>query len=427
MAALLRDIDEGALKPIYNYLDDLPDMSGAVPPILPAEVVARVQRSYTSFDAGRGCPFQCSFCTIINVQGRKSRYRTPDDIEAIVRANALQGVDHYMVTDDNFARNRNWEPILDRLIKLRGEGFTIRLILQVDTLCHRIPGFIEKAARASCNAVFIGLENINPESLMGTKKRQNKIWEYREMLLAWRKNKVMTWCGYILGFPTDTPETIARDIEIIKAELPIDILEFFFLTPLPGSEDHQKLHARGVAMDADLNKYDLEHCCTAPARMSKEEWEGVYRDAWRRYYTDEHVERIINRAVATGLKPRKVADVLTAFSGGSRIEGVHPLQLGVVRRKIRTQRRSGMAIENPVIFYPRRFFEWWRVVGQWVALRTRYQRMIARAKKQQAQRPYIDKALTPSKAEDAAGTSDFIHVFADKIPHTYGAPGQHAP
>ena len=77
---------------------------------------------------------------------------------------------------------------------------------------------------------------------MGAKKRQNKIWEYREMLQAWRKAKVMTYAGYILGFPTDTPESIARDIEIIKKELPIDILEFFYLTPLPGSEDHKKLY-----------------------------------------------------------------------------------------------------------------------------------------------------------------------------------------
>ena len=153
-----------------------------------------------------------------------------------------QGITRFFVTDDNFARNKNWEPILDRLIKLREkDGFRIRLLLQVDTLCHRIPGFIEKAARAGCTAVFIGLENINPESLMGAKKRQNKIWEYRDMLQAWQRAKVMTYAGYILGFPTDTPESIARDIEIIKSELPVDILEFFYLTPLPGSEDHKKL------------------------------------------------------------------------------------------------------------------------------------------------------------------------------------------
>ena len=141
----------------------MPDMAAAAIPVLPRPVVTRVAGHYTSFDAGRGCPFQCSFCTIINVQGRKSRYRTADDVEAIVRANAAQDVTRFFVTDDNFARNRNWEPILDRLIELREQhGFKIRLLLQVDTLCHKIPGFIEKAARAGCNAVFIGLENINP-------------------------------------------------------------------------------------------------------------------------------------------------------------------------------------------------------------------------------------------------------------------------
>ena len=91
----------------------------------------------------------------------------------------------------------------------------------------------------------------------------------------------MTYAGYILGFPTDTPETIARDIEIIKRELPIDILEFFYLTPLPGSEDHKKLLLRQIPMDPDMNKYDLEHACTAHPLMSREVWERVYADAWR--------------------------------------------------------------------------------------------------------------------------------------------------
>ena len=207
MADLIRDIDAGQAKPLYNYLHDMPGMEAAAMPVLPKEIVGRIVGHHASFDAGRGCPFQCSFCTIINVQGRKSRYRTADDVEAIVRANYAQGINHYFVTDDNFARNRNWEAILDRLIDLReNKGIPIKLILQVDTLCHRIPGFIEKAARAGCNQVFIGLESINPESLQGAKKRQNKIWEYRVMLQAWREQKVMTWAGFIIGFPTDTPE-----------------------------------------------------------------------------------------------------------------------------------------------------------------------------------------------------------------------------
>jgi radical SAM superfamily enzyme YgiQ (UPF0313 family) len=420
VAALLREIDGGKTKPIYNYLSDMPEMAAATLPILPRWAVTRVAGHYTSFDAGRGCPFQCSFCTIINVQGRKSRYRTPDDVEAIVRANAAQGITRFFVTDDNFARNKNWEPILDRLIELREQhDFNIKLLLQVDTLCHRIPNFIPKAARAGCTAVFIGLENINPESLMGTKKRQNKIWEYRDMLQAWKKAKVMTYAGYILGFPTDTPESIARDIEIIKKELPIDILEFFFLTPLPGSEDHKKLLMRGVPMDPDMNKYDLEHACTAHPLMTQETWERVYADAWQQYYTDEHMEKVMRRAVVAGISRRKLLDSLVLFSGAARIEGVHPLQFGYVRRKVRTQRRYGMPIVNPLVFYPWRAYDALRAAGQWLRRMLRYRRILKRVVADPATYTYFDEAMQPVTGDSP---DHFVEVFADKIPKTHGAP-----
>ena len=379
LAGLMRDIDAGAAKPVYNYLNDMPDMAAAALPVLPRPVVTRVAGHYASFDAGRGCPFQCSFCTIINVQGRKSRYRTADDVEAIVRANAAQGVTRFFVTDDNFARNRNWEPILDRLIELREEkGFKIRLLLQVDTLCHRIPNFIEKAARAGCNAVFIGLENINPESLMGAKKRQNKIWEYRDMLQALAPRQGHDLGGLHPGFSHGHPGDDRRDIETIKRELPIDILEFFFLTPLPGSEDHKVLHLKGARMEADMNNYDLEHVCADHPIMSPETWRGVYRDAWARYYSDAHVETVLRRAAASGINPRKIVDAMTVFSGSSRIEGVHPLQFGYVRRKVRTQRRHGLKLVNPLVFYPWRAFDFLAVAAKWLALALRYRAIYRR-------------------------------------------------
>ena len=420
MEGLLQDVASGTLKPIYNYLSDLPDMGMATQRALPRPVTSRIAGHYAGFDAGRGCPFQCSFCTIINVQGRKSRYRSADEVEALVRENARQGVTRFFVTDDNFARNKNWEAILDRFIKLREvDKFKIKLILQVDTLCHKIPGFIEKAARAGCNCVFIGLENINPESLMGAKKRQNKIWEYREMLQAWHTAKVITWAGYILGFPNDTPETIARDIEIIKTDLPIDILEFFFLTPLPGSEDHKKLYTRGVLMDPDMNNYDLEHACTAHPIMSKTAWERVYRDAWKRYYTDEHVETVLRRGLASGLNLRKIIDPMTIFSGASRIEGVHPLQYGYVRRKVRTQRRQGMPIVNPIVFYPWRAFDFTVVALGWLRLFLRYRKIMKRVIATPDAASYMDDALRTTAPDTA---DHLVELFADAIPHTHGAP-----
>jgi hypothetical protein len=341
-------------------------------------------------------------------------------VEATVRSNPAQGVPRFLVTDDNFARNRNCEPILDRLNELRErDGIGVRLLLQVDTLCHRTPNFIEKAARAGCNAVFIGLENINHESLLGTKKRQNKIWEYRAMLQAWKREKVMTWAGYILGFPNDTPESVARDIEIIKRELPIDILEFFCLTPLPGSEDHKTLHLRGVAMDPDMNKYDVEHACTAHPKMSKAEWEQVYRDAWAHYYTDAHVETVMRRGLACGLKLSKVLGGLTVFSGAARIEGVHPLQFGIVRRKIRTQRRPGMKVPSPLVFYPWRAFDFARAALRWGTLTLRYYRIRRRVEADPNRLAYTDHALQPTAPEEA---DDLVEAFADKIPKTHGAP-----
>ncbi|MDQ6707408.1 MAG: radical SAM protein, partial [Acidobacteriota bacterium] len=102
---VLRDAWDGTLKPLYNYMDDLPSLEGAKLPILPAAQIKRTGGMLTSFDAGRGCPFLCSFCTIINVQGRKSRRRSVDDVEQIVRNNLAQGVNRFFITDDNFARN----------------------------------------------------------------------------------------------------------------------------------------------------------------------------------------------------------------------------------------------------------------------------------------------------------------------------------
>jgi radical SAM superfamily enzyme YgiQ (UPF0313 family) len=391
---ILIDARDGALKPVYNYMNDLPDMADAAIPYLPHNVIRRTAGSYTSFDSGRGCPFQCSFCTIINVQGRKSRYRTADDIEAIIRTNAAQGINRYFVTDDNFARNKNWEEILDRLIKLREvDGMRFKFIIQVDTLAYRSPGFIEKATRAGAHRIFIGLENINPDNLAIASKRQNKIWEYRTMLQAWKDAGAMTYAGYILGFPGDTPESVARDIEILKKELPLDLVEFFILTALPGSADHQRLYLAGEWLEPDMNKYDLEHVTTDHPTMNHAEVQAIYDAAWKQYYTDDHMETIIRRGAARGIKPDKFIFPLMWFAGGVSIEGIHPLEAGYMRRKVRRQRRSTMPLENPFLFYPRRIYEIVRTHVLIARLVMKLRKMSNRVSRDHTSLDYSDDAL----------------------------------
>jgi hypothetical protein len=399
---VLRDAHAGTLKPVYNYMNDLPAIGGQPPPLLSGDTVRRTQGGRSSFDLGRGCPFQCSFCTIINVQGRKSRFRTPDDLELIVRENARQGVHKFFITDDNFARNKEWESLFDRLIHLREkEGFAIKLVIQVDTLCHRIPNFIEKAQRAGVNRVFIGLENINPDNLLAAKKRQNKITEYRLMLQKWRDHGCTTYAGYILGFPNDTKESILRDIDIIKRELPIDLLEFFFLTPLPGSEDHKTLLAKGVWMDADLNKYDLNHRVSHHPRMSDAEWEAAYREAWHAYYSPQHVETVIRRAAALpGGRPRAKMRLMLWFYLMYKIEGLHPLEGGLFRLKYRRDRRATLPREPALVFYPKYLFEISRKAGQYAIMVWSAYRMLRRVERDATKEAYSDLAITPPSPDE---------------------------
>ncbi|MBS0470739.1 MAG: radical SAM protein [Proteobacteria bacterium] len=397
---VLRDAQAGALKPLYNFLTDLPALPGAPIPILKAEHTERTFQSLSSFDAGRGCPYQCSFCTIINVQGRVSRRRSPDDIEQIIRENAKQGVEIFFITDDNFARNRDWEDILDRIIRLkRQEKLKVRFIFQVDALAHKIPNFVEKCRKAGAKRVFIGLENINPDNLREAKKRQNRITEYREMLLAWKKAGITTYVGYILGFPHDTAESIARDIDILKRELPVDILEFFYLTPLPGSEDHQKLVRAGGRTDPDLNKYDLNHICSDHPKMSAGEWKRAYEMAWERYYTPDHIETMLKRTLACGGNAGTVAFFSFWFTSALAVEGLLPLEIGFFRRKYRRDRRPSLPRESALVFYPRFAFETVAKFGRLGSAYLAIHRKLWRLRRDPGIKDYVDSAIAPV-AED---------------------------
>ncbi len=402
---VLRDAASGALKPIYNFMDALPGLEGAPTPHLPANVVTRTIGGVSSFDAGRGCPYQCSFCTIINVQGRKSRRRSPDDIEAIIRANNAQGVHEYFITDDNFARNRDWEIIFDRLIKLTEvDKIKIRLTIQVDTLCHKLEGFIPKARRAGVRRVFIGLENVSPDNLLAAKKRQNKITEYRSMLLEWKRHRIMTYCGYITGFPNDTPERLLRDVHTVQSELPVDLLEFFFLTPLPGSEDHQKLARDRVWMDPDLNRYDLNHAVAEHATMSLETWRRLYLECWKTYYSDEHILRVMRRNAAMKNSLDKVLFLLGWFKGSVFIEDLHPLECGVLRRKHRLDRRPGLPVESFWGFHARFALETVAKQIRWIRLYARLWSQYQSVRRSPARLDYMDEALTEVDEHEAERT-----------------------
>ena len=327
------------------------------------------------------------------------RGRDADDIEKLVRMNHAHGIDHIFITDDNFARHPDWESIADRLIQLKEkEGLEIYLMIQVDTLAHRIPRFIEKMARAGCRRVFIGIESVNPDNLLATDKRQNRISEYRRMLQAWRNHGVVTYAGYIIGFPGDTYESIMRDVEYLKRELPLDFAEFFIMTPLPGSKDHQKYYLNHIPMDHDMNRYETNHVVMDHPKMNRGELERAYQDAWRSFYSKEHMFTLLKRRRKIG-GGHRVAFSLIWFRSCIFAEGVHPLLGGIIRFKGRKNRRLSFPRESFLPYYIRRAVE---IVSNLcklgaIALEVHLLRMKS---KHSEYADYLDDAITPEPKEE---------------------------
>ncbi|MHA1190414.1 MAG: radical SAM protein, partial [Alphaproteobacteria bacterium] len=199
---------------------------------------------------------------------------------------------------------------------------------------------------------------------------------------------------------SDTRATIERDIKIIQKELPLDIIEFFCLTPLPGSEDHQRLWNEGVEMESDLNAYDLEHVCSAHPKMSKQEWQSIYRDAWALYYSQGHMKTLIRRTIATEAPIGSLIKLLVRFSTTVRLENVHPLQSGLFRLKRPSDRRPELPRERPLIFWPR--FAW-EIVYKHTILSGTIIRLIFTAiviSRSPGSKDYVDQALMPVGEDD---------------------------
>jgi hypothetical protein len=108
------------------------------------------------------------------------------------------------------------------------------------------------------------------------------------------------------------------------------------------------------------------------------------------------------------------------FGGAAQIEDVHPMQFGLGRRKVRTQRRHGMPIVNPFVFYPWRAYDFTKGAYAWISLALRHRRMRKRIQ-HDPNFDYIDESLRVT-TEGSNRPDEFMEVYADKIPATHGAP-----
>ncbi|MCF8498933.1 MAG: radical SAM protein [Rhodospirillum sp.] len=339
---LLKDIKDGAIKPVYNMLHATADLLSAPTQRPTVALVNRTIQKFHGLEIGRGCPFVCSFCTIINVHGRVMRHRSPDAIRSYVRECVKQGGKSFFITDDNFSRSPVWREVTQELTKLRRKlNAQWDISIQVDALATRVPGFVEACREAGITRVFIGLESVRPDNLKATGKGQNKVHQLRDMMVTWKQAGMLLYAGVIIGLPNDTPERIAEDIRIMQEDLPLDLPEFFVMTPLPGSADHRRLVSEGIDMDLDMNNYDTAHVTTDHPLMSRADLKALLWRCWRDYHSWSHLKTVLARGLLHGQEMTELRSTFVCARYLAALEKLNPAVCGAIRIRDPRTRRGG--------------------------------------------------------------------------------------
>jgi hypothetical protein len=162
------------------------------------------------------------------------------------------------------------------------------------------------------------------------------------------------------------------------------------------------LDAKGIWMDPDMNKYDLNHRVSHHSgAMSDAEWEEAYRAAWNSFYTPEHINTILRRTCACPIgRPGTTLSTILWFYLMILFEGVHPLEGGAIRLKYRRDRRSGMKIENPLLFYVKYWGGTALKLLNYARVYFRCKAMLDAALKAPDRWTYSDIAIAPPKADE---------------------------
>jgi hypothetical protein len=216
-------------------------------------------------------------------------------------------------------------------------------MMQVDTRAYAIPGFVEKARRAGCYMVFVGMESVNPKNIEAMEKRQNDVQDYAHMVQVWHQAEALVHVGYIIGLPDDTRESVRRDVETLMNTVKVDEASFFMLTPLPGSADHKHMVGDGIPIDADLNNFDSLHETFRHAKMAPGEWKQAYREAWETFYSKENLVNVLLRTPRARYWQMLWIGMWYRYA---TLEGSHPMFTGLIKRRERKARRAIFPREN---------------------------------------------------------------------------------
>jgi radical SAM superfamily enzyme YgiQ (UPF0313 family) len=234
----------------------------------------------------RGCPHDCSFCSVTGMFGRKMRYRPIRDImREILRYNSRRY--HIFFYDDNFAASpRRAKELLSEMASARTK-FTWSTQMRADAA--RDMELLELMEATHCKAVYVGIESVNPESLRQAAKRQD-LDETRDMLLRYNRYGINVHGMFVLGFDADTPATAGATVRFAR-EAKIATIQALILVPLPGSRTYRDFEAQDRIMFRDWSLYDSHHVVFRHPLMNADEIQAAQIEAHRAFYSGGRILR----------------------------------------------------------------------------------------------------------------------------------------
>jgi len=288
---LIDDFRRGGLKPRYRPLQ-LFDMKGYG---VPRRDLLRYDKYLfpSTLETGRGCPFDCDFCSVSRTAGRSYRFRPTEEVLRDV--DSLRNRWVFFVDDIINGHRRH---ALELFRALKGKG--IRWAGQATVLIARDEELLEAAVEAGCCGLFIGFETFSSPTLKKLGKPDNWRERFFEACEALHKKRIAIWGGFVFGLDTDTIAGLAETVQL-AVEAKLEFAQFSRLTPLPGTAQWKQFESQDRLIEFDWSKYNFQHVVYKPKLVNADELNASVREAWFEFYGTKNVARrlLTNRPPVT--------------------------------------------------------------------------------------------------------------------------------
>jgi hypothetical protein len=283
--AILEDAARGSLRPVYGRGRRWQQTLES-PVVRPPgrRDLARYILPMIGLYPARGCPFQCSFCSVIKIAGRRVREQPVATTLDSLRLARKAGIRMVFFTSDNFNKIPGVEELLEAMIDA---ALDLRFFVQCDAQIAGREDLVRLLARAGCFQMFVGIESFNRRTLVASGKGHNRPELYAGIADLCRKHGITSHFSNILGFPEDTEEEIDHQLRTLSRIDPT-VASFHILCPIPGTEQYDDFLARGLITERNLDRFDASCLTWTHPRFSAAELERLLYRCYGRFFSLRH-------------------------------------------------------------------------------------------------------------------------------------------